>query len=62
MVDDKSREGALFKSPADIYRYFCKTKLSDDSDSEVESGASEKKTTASPSTAEKGIKWSPAIL
>ena len=62
MVDDKSREGALFKSPADIFRHFCKTKLSDDSNSEVENEASKKKTTASTSTMEKGVKWSPNLV
>ena len=62
MVDDKSREGALFKSPADIFRHFCKTKLSDNSDSAVESEASKKKTTASPSTVEKGVTWSPNLV
>ena len=59
----EDQDGALFKSPADIFRHFCKAEVSDESSSEVDSEASKKKTASPPSaTAEKGVKWNPNLV
>ena len=60
---DEDQDRALFKSPADIFRHFCKVEVSDESSSEVNSEASKKKTAPPPSsTSEKGVKWSPNLV
>ena len=60
---DEDQDSALFKSPADIFRHFCKAEVSDESSSEVDSEASKKKTAPPPSSiAEKGVKWSPNLV